>query len=189
MMAGPGDEIAARAGDRGHLRASHADREQVIGILTAAFVQGMLAKDEFDLRVGQAFASRTCAELAALTADVPAGLAAPPPKPARAQGAARVKVRLLALALAAWVAAYAWVYVESMRDQGSTPYWWYLAIIGAGAVPPLMAAAGLRYRSVLICGAVALGIAAVLALPSIGMLLLPGVIAAAAVAILSPRRT
>src|SRR5689334_21653999 len=48
-----------------------------------------------------------------------------------------VKVRLLALGLAAWVAAYAWVYVASMRDQGSTPYWWYVAIIGAGAVPPM----------------------------------------------------
>jgi hypothetical protein len=99
-----------------------------------------------------------------------------------------VKVRLLALSLAAWVAAYAWVYVESMRDQGSTPYWWYLEIIGAGAVPPMLAAAGFRSRSVLICGAVILGVAAVLALPSIGMFLLPGVVAAAAVAILSPRR-
>jgi len=98
-----------------------------------------------------------------------------------------VKVRLLALGLVVWVAAYAWVYVESMRDQGSTPYWWYLAIMGAGAVPSLLAA-GLRSRSVLICGAVVLAIAAVLALPSIGMLLLPGVIAAAAVAVLSPRR-
>jgi hypothetical protein len=86
-MAGPGDEIAAEAGDRGHLRASHADREQVIGTLKAAFVQGMLAKDEFDLRVDQALASWTGAELAALTADIPAGLiTAKPPAPARAQG-------------------------------------------------------------------------------------------------------
>ena len=86
-MAGPGDEIAAGAEGRGHLRASHADREQVIGTLKAAFVQGMLAKDEFDLRVGQALASRTYADLAALTADLPAGLAGTqPPKPARAQG-------------------------------------------------------------------------------------------------------
>jgi hypothetical protein len=99
-----------------------------------------------------------------------------------------VKVRLLAVGLAVWVAAYAWVYVASMRDQGSTPYWWYLAIIGAGAVPPVLVAAGLRSRAVLICGAVILGITAVLALPSIGMLLLPAVIAAAGVAFLSPRR-
>jgi hypothetical protein len=90
-MAGPGDEIAAGAAGRGRLRASHADREQVIDTLKAAFVQGMLAKDEFDLRVGLAFASRTYAELAAATADLPANLpakptAAQPPKAARAQG-------------------------------------------------------------------------------------------------------
>jgi hypothetical protein len=83
-MAGPGDEIAAGAGGRGHLRASHADREQVIETLKAAYVQGMLAKDEFDLRVGQTFASRTYAELAALTADIPARVAGVrPPGPAR----------------------------------------------------------------------------------------------------------
>ena len=90
-MAGPENEIAAGAAGRGHLRASHADREQVIGTLRAAFVQGMLDRDEFDLRAGQAFASRTYADLAALTIDLPAGLAvAQPRKPARAQGKARV---------------------------------------------------------------------------------------------------
>ena len=58
------------------MRASHADREQVIETLKAAFVQGRLDRDEFDLRVGQTFASRTYAELAALTAGIPARLAA-----------------------------------------------------------------------------------------------------------------
>jgi hypothetical protein len=74
MATGPGDEPAAAGRDRP--RAGHADREQVISTLKAAFVQGMLAKDEFDARVSQAFASRTCAELAAVTADLPAGLVA-----------------------------------------------------------------------------------------------------------------
>ena len=69
-MAGPGDEIAAGGGGRGRLRASHADREQVIEVLKAAFVQGRLDRDEFDLRVGRALASRTYADLAALTADI-----------------------------------------------------------------------------------------------------------------------
>jgi hypothetical protein len=74
------------AAGRGRLRASHADREKVIGTLKTAFVHGMLAKDEFDLRVSQAFASRTHAELAALTADLPAGLAVgQPSRPARTQ--------------------------------------------------------------------------------------------------------
>jgi hypothetical protein len=85
-MAEPGDEIAAAAPGRGHLRASHADREQVIDTLKATFVQGRLTKDEFDARIGQTFASRTYAELAAATADIPAGLASAQPlrKPARA---------------------------------------------------------------------------------------------------------
>jgi len=77
---GPGGGLEAAG--RGHMRASHADRERVIGTLKAAFVQGRLIKDEFDLRVGQTLTARTYAELAALTADLPAGLAdAAPPRP------------------------------------------------------------------------------------------------------------
>jgi len=85
-MAEPGDHRAAAAGGRGRLRASHGDREQVIEVLKDAFAQGRLTGDELDSRVGQAFASRTYAELAALTADLPAHRpAAPPPRqPARA---------------------------------------------------------------------------------------------------------
>ena len=76
--------MAAGAAGRGHLRASHADREQVLDVLKVAFVQGRLTKDELDLRVGETFASRTYAELAALTADIPAWLigAQPLRKPA-----------------------------------------------------------------------------------------------------------
>jgi hypothetical protein len=80
VTAGPGDNTAAgRGGSR--LRASHADREQVIGTLKDAFVQGRLDKGELDARVGRAFASRTYAELAVLTADIPADPA--PRQPAR----------------------------------------------------------------------------------------------------------
>ncbi len=63
--------------------ASHADREQVIDVLKAAFVQGRLTKNEFDTRVGQALASRTHGDLAAVTADIPAGVAGgqPPQTP------------------------------------------------------------------------------------------------------------
>ena len=86
-MAGPGDESAAAAGrGRGDLRASQADREQAIEALKTAFVEDRLTKDEFDLRVDQALASRTYAELAAVTADIPAGLIADQAgRPARAQ--------------------------------------------------------------------------------------------------------
>ena len=58
---------------RGGLRASDADREQAVEVLKAAFVQHWLAKAEFEARVGRALASRTYAELAAITA----GIAAP----------------------------------------------------------------------------------------------------------------
>jgi hypothetical protein len=68
-MTGPGNEGSR---ERGRLRASHADRERVIGTLKDAFTHGLLAKDEFDHRVGQAFAARTYAELAVVTASVPA---------------------------------------------------------------------------------------------------------------------
>ena len=87
-MTGPADEIAAR---QGRLRASHTDREQVVGALQAAFVQGRLTADELDERVGRALAARTYAELAALTTDLPgdpdrapAPVPTPPPPPSPA---------------------------------------------------------------------------------------------------------
>jgi putative transcriptional regulator len=68
----------------GHLRASHADREQAIEVLKAAFVRERLAKAEFEIRVGQALASRTYAELAVVTDDIPARLITGQPRtPAR----------------------------------------------------------------------------------------------------------
>jgi hypothetical protein len=65
----PGAQAAAAG-----LRASRADRERVIDLLKAAFVQGRLNQDEFDARVGQVLASRTYWELAAVTFDLPAEL-------------------------------------------------------------------------------------------------------------------
>ncbi len=111
---------------RGHLRAAHADREQVIGTLKAAFVQGRLTKDEFGLRVSQTFASRTYAELAALTADVPAGLTtAKPPAPARAQDEQRVLRPGPVIVAATAVYAGVWAYVLFLSPHGgdnpSTP--------------------------------------------------------------------
>jgi hypothetical protein len=107
VTAGPGDQGAAEAAARGYLRASHADREQVIDVLKAAFVQGMLTKAELDARVGQAFASRTNGDLAAITADLPAGLigAQLPRKPASAQAPPPVNKPLLWTAVAIMLAA------------------------------------------------------------------------------------
>lgn len=83
-MTGPGDKTTAV--EDGQLRASHDDREQVIGILKAAFVEGRLTEDELDARADQVYASRTYGELAKVTADIPVKLtrAQPPRDPWRA---------------------------------------------------------------------------------------------------------
>ncbi len=117
-MPGPGDEMAAGAAGRGPMRASHADREQVIEALKDAFVHGRLNRDELDARAGQALDARTYAELAAATADIPPAPVAPapaasgptrPPVPARHRPLARVAAGsggCLALAAAAVWASF-----------------------------------------------------------------------------------
>jgi uncharacterized protein DUF1707 len=104
-MTGPQDPAAAGC-DR--LRAGHADREQVIETLKDAFVQGRLTRGELDARAGQALSARTCADLAALTADIPAAAgSARPPAPARrwplARAAAGSGSCLIIAAAAFWV--------------------------------------------------------------------------------------
>ena len=101
-MPEPRDQMPPALG-RDHLRACHADREQVIGVLKAAFVQGRLGKDELNARVGQALAARTYADLATLTADLPAGLAAaePPYRPARARAPLPVRTAAWLMCLGA----------------------------------------------------------------------------------------
>ena len=98
-MPGPEVEIAATAGgNRSHLRASHDDREQLIGTLKTAFVQGRLTWDELGHRTGKALVARTYAELTKLTADIPRPSAARPrPAPARPPG--RVEKKTVAWAI------------------------------------------------------------------------------------------
>ena len=100
-MTEPGDRAAAHGG----FRASDADRERAVERLKTAFVHGMLARDEFDQRIGLALSSRTHADLAALTADISADVAgtAQPARPARPRrnpsvtaGAAIVAVPVIA---------------------------------------------------------------------------------------------
>jgi hypothetical protein len=125
-MAEPPGRRSAAAG-RGHLRASHADREQVIGILKTAFVQGMLAKDEFDQRVDRTLAAQTYRDLAALTADLPAGLtAARPPQPAPAQDEPRIPRagRVLAVATILYAAVWPVAFVLPWNSEGEPQALW-----------------------------------------------------------------
>ncbi len=98
MVTGPWDPITADTMGRGRLRASDADREQVIDALKTAFVQGLLTKDELGTRTGQALASRTNAELALITADIPASRIEIQPlsKPAEAYAPKRVNKKVVA---------------------------------------------------------------------------------------------
>jgi Domain of unknown function (DUF1707) len=143
VTTGPEDPAAA-GGDR--LRACHADREQVIGTLQAAFGQGRLTRDELDARAGQALAARTYADLAALIADIPAGPAARPARqPALAhrrplaRAAVKAGICLIVAAAALWGAALA--------DPGGPPNpshsralpLFVLAQIAALAVPVILA--------------------------------------------------
>ncbi len=53
--------------------AASADRERAVDVLKAGFAEGRLTQDEYNDRMGRAYAARTYGELAALTADLPAG--------------------------------------------------------------------------------------------------------------------
>ncbi|GHI09270.1 hypothetical protein AQI88_31410 [Streptomyces cellostaticus] len=61
------------------LRASHADRDRVVDVLTAAAADGRLTAPEHEERVTAALSARTLGELAALTADLPGEAAGPAP--------------------------------------------------------------------------------------------------------------
>ena len=125
-MVRPGNEQLPGSGAHGSLRASHADRDRVVDVLKVAFVQGCLTKDEFDLRVGEAFASRTYSGLHALTADLPAGLAHTQPlEPVRGPGdepgggvSERTAVRMIAAVLVAVPSA---AFAVGLMESGTRP--------------------------------------------------------------------
>lgn len=101
-MTGPGDEITAGTAGRGHVRASHADRERTVDMLKAAFVQERLTRDEFDLRVAGALTSRTYADLAAVTVGIPARLTAAQPPQTGRKPSGKDAVTAVACVSAAW---------------------------------------------------------------------------------------
>jgi hypothetical protein len=84
--------MAPGAEGRSRLRAADADRDQVIDVLKAAFVEGRLAKDEFALRVGMVLAARTYADLDLCATGIPAGLTPhePPASPPNRRPAPRL---------------------------------------------------------------------------------------------------
>jgi len=116
-MTGPHDPAVS---GRGRLRVGHSDREQAIDTLKTAFVHGQLTKDEFDARAGQALTARTYADLAALTADLPAQRPAARPArplaPARRRPLARAAATSGACLIIA--AAAMWIFAFLVADDG-----------------------------------------------------------------------
>ena len=78
------------------LRASHADRDQVVELLRVAAGDGRLSAEELDDRLERALTARTYAELAALTTDLPAtpGSAVVPPGAAAVSAAPKDLIRI-----------------------------------------------------------------------------------------------
>jgi hypothetical protein len=81
MAAGLG--YPAADGRRGQMRAADADRDRVVGLLSTAYGEGRLTKDEYDDRLESALAARTYADLDQLVTDLPAASAAVRPAPVR----------------------------------------------------------------------------------------------------------
>jgi len=91
-----------------------------------------------------------------------------------------MRSRYLILGAAAWAAGYTGSYIALIHQQGnSSPAWWYVALLAAGAGSLALAATGRRPRPLLILGVACLALAALAGVLSIGLLLVPGVVAAA----------
>ena len=139
-MTGPGDHTAVPPAGRGRLRASHADREQVIEVLKAAFVQDRLTKDEFDARVSQALASRIYADLTALTADLPVGPATarlprePAPGQAQPPGAIGIRSSVRVISVGTIVTAGVWVAASLTGGAGALMVAFTLTIAYLGSL-------------------------------------------------------
>ena len=117
-MTEPGDERTAAAGGRGHLRVSRTDRERVIELLKDAFVQDRLTQEELDTRVGLALASRIYADLADLTADIPAGSAAAEPAAEAAGSPARTLAKAARRSGFCMLVAFALAGVAALTQSG-----------------------------------------------------------------------
>ncbi|HEV8276071.1 MAG TPA: DUF1707 and DUF4190 domain-containing protein [Streptosporangiaceae bacterium] len=71
---------------RAQMRASTADRDRAVEVITRAYTEGRLTKDEHDARVERAMTATTFAELDSVVIDLPGAGPPPPPVPVAPQG-------------------------------------------------------------------------------------------------------
>lgn len=93
--------------------------------------------------------------------------------------------RLVSASAALWTVGFGVGYVVLIRGQDSPVAWWYLVVL-AGAVVALAAHAAGRPRSFAVVAVVILALAALVAILSIGVFLLPAVAAAVVAVVLRP---
>jgi hypothetical protein len=94
-------------GDRELMRASDADRQQVVDRLRAAHEDGRLKLEEFTERMGLAYQAVTYGDLAKLVADLPPASPQPEPRPAPAPAGAPAVAPAAAPAASAKRSAFA----------------------------------------------------------------------------------
>src|SRR5215470_12545350 len=141
--------------DRQHMRASDADRQEVVDRLRAALEEGRLKMDEYGERMGLAYEAVTYSDLAVLHADLPeAGPvtkreAAPPAAPPSAVVARRGVIADLPAVFKVlwtiWLAAVAinlivWVLVSG--TAGDLVYPWPVWVAGPAGAALLAVSAG-----------------------------------------------
>jgi hypothetical protein len=120
----------------GAVRAADADRTRVAERLRRAHDEGRLDLLEYDERLAAAYAARTYADLAALTADLPsepARAAAPEPRAPLPHGACAVAGGARPAAARAWASVSAlnlliWAVVCAATVSWVYPWWIWVAI-------------------------------------------------------------
>ena len=124
------------------MKASDADRDEVVAALSEHFQAGRLTAEELDERTGRALAARTQDELDSLTADLPDLLPAGPLPAARSHVPGFPRAALIVAALAGL--AIASVVLGAGAGQHKWALWWVIPVAllvarrvaGRRGVPP-----------------------------------------------------
>jgi hypothetical protein len=106
MAAGNGYPVGGS--EQGTMRAADADRDRVAGILSTAYGEGRLSKDEYDARLESALSARTYADLDHIVTDLPVAQGVAPSPAATTMVTAPARTNGLAIAsLACGLAQFA----------------------------------------------------------------------------------
>lgn len=94
-------------------------------------------------------------------------------------------LRALTAAAALWVAGFLLLYGVIVSGQGGSPAWWFVALLGL-ALALLLAVLGGATRGLLVMAGVLLAASVVAGLASIGLLLVPALLAVIVAGVVRP---